>query len=659
MRSKLTWLPVVVLATAALAGGLVAMAGAHRKPVTVSGVFAGHTMDGKAVPCVVQPDKVRLCHGDENGVGKPDERLKSFDGTPLAVYVILPATRASQENGNYPLVVQSHGWGDPPAGLNDTQFGGPTAAEWASDGYAVLQVTARGWGDSCGTPASRLVNPAACKNGYIHLDDYRYEARDIQYAIGLLVDEHLVNPNRIGVTGESYGAGVSLELATLDNREMLPNGKLVPWRSPDGTPLHIAAAAPFAGFSDLAYALMPNGRTLDYALPTATTDLSPIGVEKKSILSGLYTLGALEGSYAPSSATVDNVTSWYQTISAGEPYTTPADKSLVQQIAHYHSSLYLLDGAYGMKREAPAPLLLANGFTDTIFPVNTAVRYYNLERSLFPSDPISLFDFDGGHMRGQNKPAELALLRSRIKSFLEYYLKGSKTKPTMGATALTETCPKTAPAGGPYHASTWAGLHPGEVDYSSPAAQTVGSAPANPTISKTFDPVYGGGACASAPATPSAQGPGVAIYRLPAATGSGYTLLGAPTVTARFHVVGDDAYITERLLDVDLATGTETLITRGVYRLDAASQKGVQALQLNPGAWHFAAGHAAELEILGQDTPYTRPSNGTFTVSVSDLELRLPVHEVPGARGTPSVVHKWSVRGLPGAPGHQAHGKKS
>lgn len=654
MRSKTTWVPVAALvASALLVGGLTATAGAsstHRRPAAVAGVFVGHTMNGSAVPCVVQPDQVRVCHGDESGVGQPDYRLKSFDGTPLAVYVILPPTRSSGSNGNYPLVVQSHGWGDPPSGLNDAQFGGPTANEWASDGYAVLQVTARGWGDSCGTATSRLVNPAACANGYIHLDDYRYEARDIQYAIGLLVDDHLVNPNRIAATGESYGAGVSLELATLNNRVMLPNGKLVPWRSPDGTPLHIAAAAPFAGFSDLAYALMPNGRTLDYRVATPTTDLSPIGVAKESIVNGLYALGELEGNYAGPKATVDNVSSWEQTISAGEPYTTPADRSMVKQIAQFHSSYYLLDGSYGMKREAPAPLLLSNGFTDTIFPVNTAVRYYNLDRSLYPSAPISLFDFDGGHMRGQNKPAELEMLSARIKSFIEYYLKGSKAKPTMGATALTETCPKTAPAGGPYHASTWAGLHPGEVVYHSSAAQTVDSSAANPTISKTFDPVYGGGACAAVTATETAQGPGVAIYRLPAATGSGYTLLGAPTVSARFHVTGQYPYVTERLLDVNLANGTETLITRGIYRIDASSQKGAQVFQLNPGAWHFAAGHAAELEILGQDTPYTRPSNGTFTVSVSDLGLLLPVHEVPGARGTPSVVRKWSSGTFGGAP---------
>ena len=54
-------------------------------------------------------------------------------------------------------------------------------------------------------------------------------------------------------------------------------------------------------------------------------------------------------------------------------------------------------------------------------------------------------------------------------------------------------------------------------------------------------------------------------------------------------------------------------------------------LQLYPGAWHFAAGHIPELELLGRDAPYLRPSNGTFEISVSNLQLELPVHDEPGS----------------------------
>ena len=53
-------------------------------------------------------------------------------------------------------------------------------------------------------------------------------------------------------------------LAALKDRVMLPNGRLIPWRSPSGTKMSIAAAAPFIPWTDLAASLAPNGSTLDY-----------------------------------------------------------------------------------------------------------------------------------------------------------------------------------------------------------------------------------------------------------------------------------------------------------------------------------------------------------------------------------------------------------
>ncbi|MGH2895222.1 MAG: CocE/NonD family hydrolase [Solirubrobacteraceae bacterium] len=605
---------------------------------SISSVLSGETVSGQAIPCTTQPDGTRVCQGDFSSSGGPDTRLKSFDGTPLAVYVILPPAPASGTDGSYPLVVQSHGWGGQAGGAADTQYGGPTADQWAKDGYAVLQLTARGFGDSCGSAASRLADPAGCANGYIRLDDDRYEVRDVQNAIGLLVDDDIADPAEIGVTGESYGGGVSLALATLRNRVMNADGSVSPWRSPAGTSLRIAAAAPVIPWSDLVYALIPNGRTLDYQVASPTADLTPLGVEKQSFVSGLYALGSLSGYYAPAGSDAQaDLTTWFASLNAGEPYDGNAeDEAIATQIAQYHSSYYLLDGAYGVAPEAPPPLLIANGFTDDLFPVDQALRYYNLERAKYPGDWISLFDFDGGHERGQNKPADGAILAQRIQEFFDTFVRTSpkplpRTAPSV--TALTQACPKAAPSGGPFTASTWAGLHPGEVDFTSEAAQTVSSAAGNPTVAQAVDPISGPGACATATATD--QGAGVASYRLPAATGSGYTLLGSPTVIANLSPNGTFPELAARLWDVDPAANTETLVARGLYRVTAG---GPQVFQLHPGAWHFAAGHIPKLELLGQDSPYARTSNGQFSIAVSDLELRLPVHEVPGTPGTPGAV---------------------
>jgi hypothetical protein len=595
----------------------------------ITSVFGGKTVSGNPIPCTAQSDGVRVCHGSDGGGGPNDLRLATFDGAgALEVYVILPPAPSSGSDGPYPEIVQGHGWGGSAGGPNDTQFYGPTADSWAKNGYAVLQITARGFGDSCGkaTPPSAL---GPCMNGYIRLDDDRYEVRDVQYASGLLVDEGAVNPGKIGVTGESYGGGLSLQLATLKDRVMNSEGKLHPWTSPNGTSMHIAAAAPVIPWSDLVYSLTPNGRTLDYQVTGPTDDLTVFGVPKESFTSGLYALGAATGTYAaPGQDPQADLTTWNADVQQGDPPNSQ-DAFITQQIAQFHSAYYLLDGAYGTATEAPPPLLIANGFTDDLFPVDEAVRYYNYEQAHYSSDPIALIDGDFGHMRAQNKSGDKSLLSSRIQSFFDYYVKGSGSAPQLGATALTETCPSSAPSGGPFTASTWTGLHPGEVDFSSKPAQNISSSAGDPLVAKTFDPVSGGGACATAPSTD--QGSGVATYRLPRVTGSGYTLLGAPTVIATLTAQGSYPQIATRLLDVDPSSNTETLVARGLYRLDPNNPDGLQVFQLHPGAWHFAAGHIPKLELLGQDSPYGRANNESFSISVSGLELRVPVHEKPGS----------------------------
>jgi hypothetical protein len=109
-------------------------------------------------------------------------------------------------------------------------------------------------------------------------------------------------------------------------------------------------------------------------------------------------------------------------------------------------------------------------------------------------------------------------------------------------------------------------------------------------------------------------------------------------VTADVQVTGEHAYIAARLVDVDPSTNTKTLVSRGVYRPDPKAPSGRPTFQLSANGWHFAAGHVPQLELLGRDAPFLRPSNGLFSIAVSNLELQLPVHEAPGAAGTPAVV---------------------
>ena len=70
----------------------------------------------------------------------------------------------------------------------------------------------------------------------MRLADHRYEGRDVQYLLGLLVDQGVVNPDEIGVTGISYGGIQSLNLARLRDRIRLPNGSYKPLAQPGRAP---------------------------------------------------------------------------------------------------------------------------------------------------------------------------------------------------------------------------------------------------------------------------------------------------------------------------------------------------------------------------------------------------------------------------------------
>src|SRR3954453_7306786 len=535
--------PRISILLAALVLLLVCAAGAAAAPPRPFG-----TLD-----CTPQ-DGVRFCPGSVA------TRVKTFDGVPLDANVPLPATGAS----GLPLVVLSHGWAQPKPGLADMK-------PWADRGYAVLAFSARGFGDSCGSATSRAADPAGCAKGWVHLDDVRYEARDVQYLAGLLADEGIVDPQRIGATGISYGGGVSLELAALRDRTVRTDGTLVPWTSPAGTPMRIAAAVPEIPWSDLVYALEPNGLTLDYAITGPRDDLRPFGIEKQSWVSGLYGLGQASAYIAPPGVDPGaDLSTWFAVVGAGEP-GGPQAQAVGDELAAHHSPYYVDHS------EAPAPTLLANGFTDDLFPVDEALRFANRTRAQYPGPPLSMLFMDFGHMRGQSKAADMAVFEQRRFEWMDRYVKGdASVAPLGGVEALTQTCPAAAPSGGPFIAATWRALHPGEVRFSSAAAQTVLSAAGDPTVSAPIDPIGGQGACAT---TQALDEPGTANYRLPAPSGDGYTLLASPTVIATLRVTGAFPALASRLWDVG-PDGRQTLVARGLYR---PSGDGRVVFQLHPG----------------------------------------------------------------------------
>jgi X-Pro dipeptidyl-peptidase-like protein len=582
---------------------------------------------------------------DQEGVRLCSGGVDTWDAHLVDVNVTLPATG----DGPFPLMVLSHGWGGKKFPLKaESPNVSNSSKPWADRGYAVLSITSRGFNESCGTPQNRL--DPRCPGGWIKMDDTRFEIRDVQDLAGRLVDDGLVDPQRIGVHGGSYGGGVSFALSILRDRIMKDDGTYAPWTSPKGTPLKLAAAAPTIPWTDLVYALQPNGRELDYELPAVDASRKPAGVMKQSFVSGLFALGQTTGFYAPPGADDQaDLTTWYNRINSGEPYD---GEPVVTQIAN---TIYDFKTSLAIKRDRePAPTIVANGWTDDLFPVDEALRMYNVFRTEFPAVPFAMMHFDFGHQRGQGKEADEARWRGHVLDWMERYVKGDGSVRVLeGVETLTQTCPGDAPSGGPYNAPTWALIHPGEVRFTSAGEQSFTSGGGDPSVAQAFDPIAGPGACAT---TPGADEPDTANYRLAPAAGAGFTLMGSPLVQADITVSGEFPEIAARLLDVG-PDGKQTLVARSVYRPDPS---GRQVFQLHPGAWHFAPEHVPKLQLLGRDVPYARASNGQFQITVSNLELRLPTAEpmgnpqplplpagrtaAPGVRTTPLGTRKRTRR---------------
>ncbi len=511
-----------------------------------------------------------------------------------------------------------HGYGGDKIGLGGMQH-------WLDRGYATFSMTDRGFHESCGSQASKDAAPAACANGYIRLIDNRYEVRDAQEFAGQLADEGLIDPQRIGSIGGSYGGGMSMALGALRNRKVMPDYSIVPWTSPGGKPMQIAAAAPSIPWTDLAYSLQPNGSTLDYVADAPYR--GRIGVEKQSLVGGLYFSGsAAPGFYAPvgTDPTAD-ITGWRNAIEAGEPYGAQS-QAILDEITQHHSSYYIDHSI------APAPMLMSSGFTDDLFPASETIRYYNRTRTQYPDAHLALFFGDFGHPRAQNKADVTGALGDAEDAWMDYYVKGAGAQPREGVTSYTLTCPDSAPSGGPYEADNWAKATPGEIRFDADQSVTIDPSAGSEAIAAKFNPVGGDGACATADGADQA---GSASYRLDPAPAGGYTMLGAATVIADFTLPGDTSQVAARLLDV-APDGQETLVSRGLWR-PATGGPTKQVFQLAQNGWTFAEGHVPKLELLPKDTNpgltggYGRASNDQQPVTVANLELRLPVVERPGS----------------------------
>jgi predicted acyl esterase len=546
--------------------------------------------------------------------------VQSFDGIGLDTDLSLPTGATSP----LPTVLFMHGWsGDKGDWESDSVNGdGKDTYHWnnvwfVSRGWAAVNYTARGFEESCGL----LDADAACTTGWTHLADRDFEVRDAQSLLGTLVDTGIATPQRLAATGGSYGGGQSWDLATS-----------MPWTSPKGTTLQLRAAVAKYPWTDLTDSLLPSGRATDSA-DQSVVHTDPLGIEKDSYVHGLYAAGLAlaDGRYNTGQDPTDYgsaLTEDLAFVDAGEPYDAkPLAPAVVQ--AFQNKSAYYAQSYFSaiLTHSIPEVAVLSiQGWTDPLFPAVQTLQMWRELAAIDPNYPMYMAFGDVGHSNANNPAAQWQPINGLANRFLDAYVLGpAGQKPSSQVTTYRSTCPP--PSSGTEHADTgtWTSLRPGRVTAGATGVWQTTSADPNAKDGVDTDPIAHAG-CMAEPGDDRDPG---GVYLQGTIGAKGFTMLGLPTVTLGYSLVGVDATVALKMWDIG-PDGTRTLVTRGAYRLatetgDPAS--GTFTTELHGNEWSFAPGHTFELQISQADSPYLRPDNLESTITYSSVKVVLPTKE--------------------------------
>ncbi len=526
--------------------------------------------------------------------------VESFDGTPLDTTLTLPAKTRKGER--LPLIVFLHGFlGHKGEYISDTAAGHDYKTVefnnvwFASRGYAVLNYSARGHGES---------------GGEIALASKHFEIRDTQHLTGELVDDATAKRRRAAAIGGSYGGGQTWLLATTRGEGVRQYGT---WRSPKGKVVRLAAAVPQFTWTDLLFSLVPNG--LD-GEPT------PLGVPKITLINGFIAL--------INTKLTNDIARWLARVNQGEPYDGDPVVEEAKLALTEDRSAYYQDGFFEALRRSPKrqrsiPILAAQGWTDPIFPAVEAVRMYKRLRSIRRDYPIQLYFGDFEHLTSQVKTRDMRYYHRLATRMLGHYLLGKRRRPKFDVRSAPTLCdPK---AFGPVlRERSWGALHPDELALELPGPLTTGSPLADRRGPATDQVVLGsqpeGRGCVT---TDLPETTGVATWRVPIERD--FMLLGMPRLELAYEATGPDIQLNSRLWDV-APNGVQTLVTRGAHRV-VAPGSGEQrvAYDLYGNHWRFEEGHELMLEVTGDDSPFFRRDNFPSMITVNTVKLTLPGRE--------------------------------
>jgi ABC-2 type transport system ATP-binding protein len=535
-----------------------------------------------------------------------------------------------------PAILMTHGFGLSKLGTEVTA----TADFLARHGYVVLTWTAQGFGAS---------------TGCIQLDSYAYDVKDVEQLIAkVLVPRHDITRDKhglvLGMTGGSYGGGITLNAASVDHR--------------------IRAIVAGRTWNDLAYSLDPNNYVTP-GDPTGFTHSRNVqGVFKKqwtslffasgnsTPLGGLPPNGQEQGSCPQEKASSGDAATTVALPCLGYPMSvcqTFADIAATGDASKADRAL--VDGSSVSQRlgSLNAATLILQGQSDTLFNLNDALATYTaLKRRHVP---VAMTWNSGGHGGYNSEPGECDVfgggdtglddcyLTRRTLTWFNHYLRGAPLHNFPGFTYYRDWVP--------FH-----GRGADTVQYgaarSYPAQRTEtftlsGSSSLTPpgqrvTAGTTsfVNPPGGEPASYSETSNFSAPGsapdfsgvqpfdpPGEAATFTSPAFARPVVSVGVPSATLRLsHVNGQDLFLFGKVFDV-APDGSATLIKRLVapVRVPAAAVDKSVRIKLLGFVHRFAAGHSVRLVLAATDqSSYNSPVPDQITVTTgADSTFSLPV----------------------------------
>ena len=600
------------------------------------------------------------------------EQVRSFDGTRLDVDVTRPLNPAPGRR--HPLIVMLHGFGNDKhewQSLTDEGDGADKRhwnSHWfAKHGYYVLTYTARGFdsrrnrGDEPPTPPGSSRESADNPNGRIRLKSREWEIRDTQYLAALVAKEFPdVDPERVAVTGGSYGGGESwvqasqAEWTWAHERFGLPK-------------LSLQVAVPKYPWTDLAYALAPNGHPglvgresgdpiyeSSQGFPTDPEgDGNPIGVPKLSFLAGLFASGARTGSYeravppsnqAGSQEGQIDIPVWQARVLGGpDPYldADPVVRQIRRGLTEFRSAYYQDEGWAAQDAGRKVAIYSIQGWTDDLFPAVESFRMFKLLKRLDPRWPVAVEVADVGHSRAQNRPATWRRLNQQAFQFLQAHINGSHEQETTVASQPTQCETDGDPDRNVLAAQRLTARSPEDlangrltVTYPGGALTTASGAgdpnglATDPVLSGVDVPVFGpGNACRQSP------GPSNAYTAVSAPLRSATTYVGLGSVTLPYAFTGATATVNARVWDVTPG-GPTVLMTRGTYRLQQGfdAPAGAIRLPLFGNHWQLRPGHRIRIDLTEVDAGTFKPTESPNTVTFGSATLELPTRDAGETR---------------------------